>query len=65
MEAIIPTEIGMPTLQTEVPGSVNAEAISKDIDLVAKLRETTAIRIVSYQQRMTNLYNRHINPCSF
>ena len=61
-EAIIPIEIGMPMLRTEVPGTVNAEAISKDLDMADELWEAIAIRIASYQQRMINLYNKHIKP---
>ena len=60
MEAIIPTKIGIPTLQTEVPGMANAEAISKDLDMADELQEEAAIHIASYQQRMANLYNKHI-----
>ena len=60
MEAIIPTKIGIPTLQTEVPGMANAEAISKDLDMADELQEEAAIHIASYQQRMENLYNKHI-----
>ena len=65
MEAIIPTEIGIPTLRTEVPGTANAKAISKDLDMAYKLRATAAIRIASYQQRMANLYNKRIKPRTF
>ena len=65
MEAIIPTEIGMPTLQTKVPGTANVEAISKDLYMADKLWEADAIRIASYKQRMANLYNKHIKPRAF
>ena len=65
MEAIIPIEIGIPTLRTEVPGTTNVEAISKDLDMEEELWETTTIRIASYQQRMTNLYNKHIKSRAF
>ena len=65
MEAIIPTEVGMPTLRTEIHGKINAEAITKDLDMVDKLREAVAIRIALYQQKMTNLYNRRVRPRSF
>ena len=65
MEAIIPTEIGMPTLRTEIPKKDNVEAITKDLDMTDELREATAVRIASYQQRLTNLYNRHVKPCAF
>ena len=63
--AIIPIEIGMPTLRTEVPGMANAESISKDLDIADELREAAFIRIASYQQRIVNLYNRHIKSCAF
>ena len=65
MEAIIPIEIGMSMLRTKVPGTANANAIFKDLDMVDELREETVIRIASYQQRMENLYNKHINPRAF
>ena len=51
MEAIIPTEIKMPTLWTEIPRKTNTEAITKDLDMLDEIREATAIRIASYQQR--------------
>ena len=65
MEAIIPTEIEMPMLRTEVLRMANAEAISKDLDMAYELREAVAIRIASYQQRVANLYNKHIKPRAF
>ena len=65
MEAIIPTKIGMPTLQTEIPEKDNAKAITKDLDITDELREAAAVRIASYQQRLTNLYNRHLKPRAF
>ena len=65
MEAIIPTEIRMPTLRTEIPGKTNTEAITKDLDMADELREAAVIRIASYQQRMTNLYNRRVRSCTF
>ena len=55
----------MPTLRIEVPGTAKAEVISKDLDMVDELREAAAIRIASYQQRMANLYNKHIKSCAF
>ena len=65
MEAIIPTEIKMPTLRMEVPRTAKAEVIFKDLDMVDELREAAAIRIASYQQRMENLYNKHIKSRAF
>ena len=49
MEAIIPTKVGMPTLQTEIPGKTNTETITKDLDMENELQEAAAIHIASYQ----------------
>ena len=48
MEAIIPIEIGIPTLRTEILEEANAEAITKDLDMTDELREAIVVRIVSY-----------------
>ena len=65
MKAIIPTEIRVPTLRTEIPTKSNAKAVTKDLDMTYELREAVAVRITWYQQRLINLYNRHVKPCSF
>ena len=65
MEAIIPIEIGMPTLWTEILGKTNTKAINKDLDMENEIREAVTICVASYQQRMTNLYNRHVRPRMF
>ena len=49
MEAIIPTKIGVPTLQTEIPEKANTEAIAKDLDMTNELREAAAVRITLHQ----------------
>ena len=55
----------MLTLQTEILGKTNIEAITKDLDMVDELWEAAAIRTPSYQQRMANLYNMQVRPCTF
>ena len=65
MEAIIPIQIGVPMLRTETPEKANTKAIAKDLDMEDELREAVAIHMVSYQQRMTNLYNRHVKLHAF
>ena len=60
MAAIIPTEIGVHTLRTEIPEKVNAEAVTKDLDMTDILHEAATVHIESYQQRLTNLYNKHV-----
>ena len=52
-------------LRTEVPRTANTKVISRDLDKADKLREAAAIRMASYQQRMANLYNRHIKSRTF
>ena len=65
MEVIIPTKIGMPTVQTEIPEEANTEAIIKDLDTYDELREATAVHIASYQQRLASLHNQHVKPRTF
>ena len=48
MEAIILTEIGMPTLQTDMLEQLSTKSIIKDLDIADELRETVAIRVASY-----------------
>ena len=65
MEAIIPTEIEVPTLQIEIPEKANDEAITKDLDIIDELREAATVLLASYQQRLTNLYNKHVKSRAF
>ena len=65
MEAIIPIEIRVPKLQTETLKKVNTEAIAKDLDMTDELYEAAIVRIASYQQRMTNLYNKQVKQRAF
>ena len=65
MEAIIPTEIGVPTLRTKIPEKTNTKAISKDLDMADELHEAKVVGMTSYQQRITNLYNKHVRQCAF
>ena len=65
METIIPTEIRMPTLQTEILDKANTETITKDLDMADELCEAATIRMVYYQQRITNLYNKRVRQCAF
>ena len=60
METIIPIEMGVLTLRTEIPEKANIEAISKELDIADELREVAAIHMASFKQRITNLYNRRV-----
>ena len=65
MKAIIPTEIGMPTIWTDVPEQGNTNLMVKDLDTLDELRESVAIPIASYQCRLANSYNKRVKPRTF
>ena len=55
----------MPTIRTEFPEEANVEAITKDLDTTYELWEEATVRIASYHQRLANLHNQRVNPCTF
>ena len=65
MEAIIPTEIGMPTIRTDVAEQGNTYLMVKDLDTLNELRESAAISIASYQRRLANSYNKRVKHRTF
>ena len=65
MEVIIRTEIGMPTLRTNVLEQLSTKSMIKDLDTTDELRETTVVRIASYHLQLENLYNRRVKPQVF
>ena len=65
MEAIIPTEIGMPTIGENIPEQGSIELMIKELDTVDELRESAAIRIVSYQRQLDISYNKRVKPRTF
>ena len=62
MEAIIPIEIGMPTIRTNIPKQGNVDLMIKDLDTIDELRESAAIHIASYKRRLENSYNKRVKP---
>ena len=58
MEAIVLTEIGMPTLRNDLLEQSNAETVIKDLDTTNELREAAVVQITSYHIRLANLYNK-------
>ena len=65
MEAIVPTEIGLPTVRTDMPEPANEELIIKELDTSDELREAAEIREASYQRRLENFYNKRVKPRTF
>ncbi|GKA57495.1 reverse transcriptase domain-containing protein [Tanacetum coccineum] len=65
-EAVIPTEIGIPTYQTlMIREGYNEEEMRLNLDLLQERRETTAIRDARYKTKMEQYYNKKIRPASF
>ena len=60
MEAIVLTEIDMPTLRTDIPEQSNTESVINDLDMAYELREAMAVQIASYHCKLVNLYNIHV-----
>ena len=65
MEAVIPIEIGLPTIRKDIPESGNAESVVRELDASDELREVAAIRIASYHRRLANSYNKRVKPRMF
>ncbi|KAL6312809.1 hypothetical protein AAG906_022537 [Vitis piasezkii] len=66
MDAVIPTEIGLPTIRTDAAkqGDANME-LGRNLDWADETRESAAIRMADYQQRASAHYNRKVKPRNF
>ncbi|RVW94407.1 hypothetical protein CK203_035732 [Vitis vinifera] len=65
MDAVIPTEIGLPTIRTEAAKQDDANAeLGRNLDWADEVRESAAIRMADYQQRASAHYNRRVRPRS-
>ena len=65
MEAVIPTEIGLPTIRTTTPDSKNAGSVVRELDTSDELWEAATILVASYQRRLENSYNKQVRPRVF
>ncbi|KAL6319119.1 hypothetical protein AAG906_011198 [Vitis piasezkii] len=66
MDAVIPTEIGLPTIRTDAAKQKDANAeLGRNLDWADEIRESAAIRMEDYQQRASAHYNRKVRPRSF
>ncbi|GKA50881.1 reverse transcriptase domain-containing protein [Tanacetum coccineum] len=65
-EAVIPVEIGMPTLRTtEVDQASNNEALGINLDLIEERREQAAIQEAKSKKKMEKYYNSRVRGTSF
>ena len=65
MKAAIPTEIGLPTIQTATPELENEGFVIRELDTSDEIREAVAIQVASYQSRLANFYNKRVRPRVF
>ncbi|GKC04161.1 hypothetical protein Tco_0995771 [Tanacetum coccineum] len=64
-EAVIPAEIGMPTLRTtEVDLEQNNEALEFNLDLLEERREEAAIREAKSKSKIEKYYNSKVRSAS-
>ncbi|GJR21357.1 reverse transcriptase domain-containing protein [Tanacetum coccineum] len=65
-EAVIPAEIGMPTLRTaKVDLTGNDEALEINLDLIEEKREQAAIQEAKSKAKMEKYYNSKVRDTSF
>ncbi|GJS26155.1 reverse transcriptase domain-containing protein, partial [Tanacetum coccineum] len=65
-EAVIPAEIGMPTLRTaEIDPAKNNEALEINLDLIEERREQAAIQEAKSKKKMEKYYNSRVRGTSF
>ncbi|GJU72622.1 reverse transcriptase domain-containing protein [Tanacetum coccineum] len=65
-EAVIPAEIGMPTLRTvEVDLTKNDEALEINLDLIKEKREQAAIQKAKSKAKIEKYYNSKVRSTSF
>ncbi|RVW21315.1 hypothetical protein CK203_114344 [Vitis vinifera] len=63
MDAVIPTEIGLPTIRTDAAKQSDANMeLGRNLDWTNEVRESAAIRMADYQQRASAHYNRKVRP---
>ena len=64
-EAIIPKDIGVPTLRYDIAdmSDVNHNQLLLNLDLAKENRQIAQIKLASYQQQTRNFYVQKVRPC--
>ena len=66
VEAVIPLEIGLPTIRTEAFEEGNNEAsMSAYLNWAKKKREAALIKLAAYQSQIAKTYNQNVKPRNF
>ncbi|KAK3039752.1 hypothetical protein RJ639_027409 [Escallonia herrerae] len=65
-EALIPVEIGLPSLRLTTYDPVqNEEALRANLDLLNERPEQAAMRLAAYRQRVSKFYDKRVRPRIF
>ena len=65
-EAVIPLEVGLPTLRSELfDQGLNEVNLAKQLDLAEERREIAAVRLAAYQQQLAKTYNKGVRERRF
>lgn len=65
-EAVIPLEIGLPTIRTTlVESGGNDRALAEQLDLAEEKRERALITLAAYQEQLRRSYNKKVQPREF
>ncbi|XP_076916054.1 uncharacterized protein LOC143575620 [Bidens hawaiensis] len=65
-EDMIPTEMVIPTSRSCLQNpETNNQDLADDLDVVDELRDSTRIRMATYQQRITKSYNKNVRVRRF
>ncbi|KAM2403239.1 hypothetical protein ACFX1X_031022 [Malus domestica] len=65
-EAVIPTEVGLPTVRTlVVENGENNQQLAHNLDLVDEQREIAALRLANYQNQVAAYFNKRVKSKRF
>ena len=66
VEAVIPLEIGMPTIRTiEFDFQTNEDNLLKNFDLVEERRDLATVHLAAYQHRLKREHNKNVKTRTF
>ena len=66
VEAVIPLEIGLPTIRTtDFDVQINEDSLRKNLDLLEERRDMAVIRLASYQQQIKREHDKNVRERAF
>ncbi|KAK8928830.1 hypothetical protein KSP39_PZI017964 [Platanthera zijinensis] len=62
-EAVIPVDIGRPSTRVETfDADKNEDLLRENLDLLAEVRDTSALRMADYQRHVARFYDKRVKP---